>query len=169
VAGESNTIRIGNRVNHTNTYLAGTINIEPTKALKFGDQTRQMINLWNETFGIGAQTNTFYSRSSSEFAWYKGGVHSDGHGDAGTGGSKLMILSSSGLPVNGTFVSASDRNAKENFEEVDPRAVLEKVAFMPIQTWNYRTDDNKTRHIGPMAQDFYAVFGVGPDDKHMQP
>ena len=23
------------------------------------------------------------------------------------------------------------------------------------------------RHLGPMAQDFYAAFNVGPDDKHI--
>jgi trimeric autotransporter adhesin len=24
-----------------------------------------------------------------------------------------------------------------------------------------------TQHVGPMAQDFHAAFGVGPDDKHI--
>ena len=37
---------------------------------------------------------------------------------------------------------------------------------MSIQKWNYK-DDAKVRHIGPMAQDFYAAFGVGPDEKHI--
>jgi len=30
------------------------------------------------------------------------------------------------LKSNGTFVSASDRNLKENFERLDSRAVLER-------------------------------------------
>ena len=37
---------------------------------------------------------------------------------------------------------------------------------MPISYWNFKTDP-ATRHVGPMAQDFYAAFNVGPDDKHI--
>ncbi len=53
----------------------------------------------------------------------------------------------------------SDRAAKDAFAAVDPRAVLDAVAGMPITTWEYIGGD--TRHIGPVAQDFYAAFGVG--------
>ena len=70
------------------------------------------------------------------------------------------------MTVNGTFVSSSDRNAKENFKPVDARAVLEKVAALPLSEWNYKTD-TATRHLGPVAQDFHAAFGVGPDDQHI--
>ncbi len=78
----------------------------------------------------------------------------------------MMRLNSGGLRVNGTFVSASDRASKENFQPVDPASVLEKVAALPISEWNYK-DDPASRHVGPMAQDFHAAFGVGPDDKHI--
>jgi hypothetical protein len=77
-----------------------------------------------------------------------------------------MTLTISELRVNGTFVSASDRNMKENFAPVQPREVLEKVAALPLSSWNYKADA-ATRHLGPMAQDFYAAFNVGPDDKHI--
>ncbi|MCZ7640496.1 MAG: tail fiber domain-containing protein [Verrucomicrobia bacterium] len=77
-----------------------------------------------------------------------------------------MRLNSGGLRVNGTFVSASDRNLKENFEPVNPREVLDKVAALPISTWNYREDPG-ARHLGPVAQDFHAAFGVGSDDRHI--
>ena len=36
---------------------------------------------------------------------------------------------------------------------------------MPITTWAYKSDPSATRHIGPMAQDFKAVFGVGNDPR----
>ena len=71
-----------------------------------------------------------------------------------------------GLVVNGTFVSVCDRNQKENFQELDAAEVLAKVAALPLTRWNYK-DDKASKHIGPMAQDFYAAFGVGPDDKHI--
>ncbi len=60
----------------------------------------------------------------------------------------------------------SDRNAKENFVSVNPVQVLDKVTSMPVTEWNYKTDTG-TRHIGPMAQDFYSAFNVGTDDKHI--
>jgi hypothetical protein len=81
-------------------------------------------------------------------------------------GADRMVLNNGGLTVNGTFVSSSDRNVKENFTPVQPRGVLEKVAALPLTSWNYKADSG-TRHLGPMAQDFYAAFGVGPDDKHI--
>ena len=41
------------------------------------------------------------------------------------------------------------------------REALEKVAAMPISTWNYKSQDPSIRHIGPMAQDVFGAFGVG--------
>jgi hypothetical protein len=58
----------------------------------------------------------------------------------------------------------SDRNAKENFALLDPQSVLAKVAALPLSTWNYKAQDPAIRHLGPMAQDFKAAFGVGETD-----
>ena len=61
----------------------------------------------------------------------------------------------------------SDRNAKENFAAIDPQNVLAKVASMPVTEWNYKSDKT-AHHIGPMAQDFQAAFGLnGADDRHI--
>mgnify|MGYP001547526099 CR=1 FL=1 len=38
---------------------------------------------------------------------------------------------------------------------------------VPIARWNYKDDNNSTRHLGPMAQDFYQAFGLGKDEKHI--
>ena len=67
----------------------------------------------------------------------------------------------------GSWASLSDRNAKENIAPVDPMSVLEKLAHLPISTWNYKSQDEAIRHMGPMAQDFYAAFGLGEDDTHI--
>ena len=70
-------------------------------------------------------------------------------------------------PGSGSWSSVSDRNVKANFSTVDARDVLQRLAQIPISTWNYKTQDAAIRHIGPMAQDFAAAFGVGEDDKHI--
>jgi trimeric autotransporter adhesin len=77
----------------------------------------------------------------------------------------------SALQVVGTvtataFNPPSDRNLKENFATVQALEILDKVAGLPISRWNFK-GDAATPHIGPMAQDFHAAFGLGTDDKHI--
>src|SRR5882672_2126218 len=145
---------------------SGGVRLNTDTSMFFGSQMRQMLNLWSTQYGIGVQTLNTYFRSDFGYSWFKGGVHNDAQFNPGAGGTEMMRLDPTGLRVNGTFVSASDRNLKENFERVDSRAVLEKVAALPVSSWNYKSDQS-SRHLGPMAQDFYAAFGVGPDDKHI--
>ena len=72
------------------------------------------------------------------------------------------------LAAGGNAWSAmSDRNVKENFQPVDQRAVLDKVCRLPVTEWNLISQPAGIRHIGPMAQDFQAAFGVGEDDRHI--
>jgi hypothetical protein len=77
--------------------------------------------------------------------------------------SPLFVLPS-GYVKAGAFIVSSDRAAKQAFEAVDTGAVLLRVASLPIATWSYRNDPS-VRHIGPVAQDFHAAFGVGNDDR----
>jgi hypothetical protein len=140
--------------------------------LNFGNTARQMLDLWGTQYAIGVQSSTLYFRSDFNFSWFKGGVHNDNVANPGAGGVEEMRLDSSGnLNVRGSvtansLVLTSDRNAKENFEPVNGREVLEKVAALPMTRWNFKTDA-AARHIGPMAQDFYTAFHVGDDERHI--
>jgi trimeric autotransporter adhesin len=62
--------------------------------------------------------------------------------------------------VQGTFVNSSDRNLKEGIQPVEPAAVLARLLQLPVSTWKFRGSDGR-RHVGPMAQDFHAAFGLG--------
>jgi hypothetical protein len=70
------------------------------------------------------------------------------------------------LSTGGVWTNASDRALKVNFTVVDAQAVLAKVAQLPIDEWSYKAEGEQ-RHLGPVAQDFYAAFGLGADDKHI--
>lgn len=83
----------------------------------------------------------------------------DGTGNATNG----VRLASGG----GAWAVFSDRNAKEEYASVDGEKLLQKLAEIPIETWKYKAQPSSIRHIGPTAQDFYAAFGVGEDDKHI--
>jgi hypothetical protein len=67
-------------------------------------------------------------------------------------------------PGGGSWSSISDRNRKENFLAVDGEEILARLRRIPISTWNYRTQDRSIRHLGPVAQDFAAAFGLGESE-----
>ncbi len=69
------------------------------------------------------------------------------------------------LTAGGVWTNASDENLKENFQPVDGVDLLEKIEQLPISEWNYKTESDEVKHIGPTAQDFQATFGVGSDGK----
>jgi len=61
----------------------------------------------------------------------------------------------------------SDGNLEENFGPVDIYGILARLATIPVEAWNYEAQPAAIRHIGPMAQEFAAAFGVGEDDRHI--
>src|SRR5205823_5555985 len=60
-----------------------------------------------------------------------------------------------------TMSFTSDRALKEHVEPADGEAVLAALTELPISRWSYWGDATAAPHIGPMAQDFKAAFGVG--------
>jgi hypothetical protein len=77
----------------------------------------------------------------------------------------FRLTTAGDLFIDGSLNPTSDRNAKEAFETIDPREILDRVIALPLNTWQFIDDKDETRHIGPFAQDFYAAFDVGYDDK----
>jgi len=97
------------------------------------------------------------SSAADQFNVYAGGgtrIFSNAAGSAG------VLLA----PGGGSWSSVSDRAAKQNLAPVDTRDVLERVRALPLATWNYKTQDDSVRHMGPVAQDFHAFFGLGVSD-----
>jgi hypothetical protein len=81
--------------------------------------------------------------------------------------SNSTLTSGVSLPSgSGAWSNLSDRNAKTNIVPLDDASILTKVAALPVTSWRYKTESG-VRHVGPMAQDFYAAFGVGEDNRHI--
>lgn len=126
-------------------------------------------------------TNDYPSFSENRVHFYAtGGLEVEYGGQLPNGrGNKWIVLGSQAanrvisvyngayLSDGGAWTDTSDRNAKEKFEPVKPRDILNKVAALPLSKWSYRTETNGVRHLGPVAQDFHQLFGLGPDDKHI--
>jgi|GEM_PF-1568530 len=69
------------------------------------------------------------------------------------------------LSKGGQWTSISDRNLKENITKVSGTDVLAKIMALDVTKWKYKGTDEF--HIGPMAQDFFAAFALGTDDRHI--
>jgi hypothetical protein len=110
--------------------------------------------VWSDSSGIAFDTapNQFIAKASGGFTFYTAP-------DATAG---AMLASGSG-----SWASLSDRNVKANFMLVDGEAILKRLAALPISTWNYQTQSDSVRHMGPMAQDFREAFGLGEDERHI--
>jgi hypothetical protein len=133
-----------NRASGFGTFAAGFhANANTNGCFVFSDQSST-----NAT-SCGVTPNQFVVRAV-------GGVYllTGGTSDASYTGAAL-------LPGATAWTTYSDRAGKANVVGVDPGAVLRKVAELPIATWNWKSQDEGIRHMGPMAQDFRAAFGLG--------
>jgi hypothetical protein len=121
--------------------------------------------VWGDSSGTTAVNSTapnqFIVRSS-------GGIWLGTNSSASIGSGQFIATSTGAyLSTGGTWVNNSDRDLKRNFVAVDGHTVLERLAAVPMFTWNYKAQTRNVRHIGPMAQDFHQAFAVGEDDKHI--
>ena len=111
--------------------------------------------VWSDASGgavFSTANNQFVARAAGGVVFYS---------DAGlTTGVELPSGS-------GSWSTLSDRNVKDNVAEVDGKQILAQIAAMPISNWNYITQDESIRHIGPMAQDFFSAFGLGEDNRRI--
>jgi hypothetical protein len=71
------------------------------------------------------------------------------------------------LGGSATWDTLSTREAKDHFAPVDGREVLQRLVALRIESWTYQGQPPAIRHMGPMAEDFAAAFGVGADDRHI--
>lgn len=111
-------------------------------------------------WGDASTTNTVSCNAPNRFV-----VRSLGGIFMFAGGSSQATYSGVALAPGGTaWVVASDRKLKENVTPADTDSVLRSVIKLPIATWNLTTQDPSIRHLGPMAQDFRAAFGLGESE-----
>ncbi|HKL25359.1 MAG TPA: tail fiber domain-containing protein, partial [Desulfuromonadales bacterium] len=64
------------------------------------------------------------------------------------------------------FNTVSSRSKKTDFKPVQAVDILDKVAALDITEWRYIADEEGKSHIGPMAEEFQELFGLG-DGAHL--
>ena len=139
------------------------VRIENTSATLGNRQMLQLINKGNPAL--------YFYNSANGKSWSMNPVGTTFSWNAiGIGAGYEMILENDGdLTISGNLTQNSDVNTKEAIAAVAPDEILAKVSALPVSTWQYKIDNQKCRHLGPMAQDFYAAFGLGRDEKGISP
>ena len=123
--------------------------------------------LWSDSLGdTDDSALPFESQEENEFAV------------RATGGVRLITsVTATGVPNAGvkleegesSWGSISDRNAKMAIEPAGGRGVLARIVDMPISEFSYKAQDESIRHMGPMAQDFHRLFGLGSNERRITP
>ncbi len=134
---------------------------------------------WQNAVGWFENTNTSASAAPALRVVCDGGTNLDGALSVSSNGKGLIAefgnastfvvtITNDGTIYCKNTVLTSDRNAKENFTELDAKSILAKVVALPMTQWNYKDNPTDVRHIGPMAQDFHVAFGLnGADETHI--
>jgi hypothetical protein len=101
-----------------------------------------------------ASADTFKNTANNEFAARATGGFRFRTNLTGTTGCNLPAGS-------GVFSCTSSRFTKQNFIMASGEDVLSKLRRIPVSSWNYISEGQQVRHIGPMAEDFYDAFRLG--------
>ncbi|HKO95700.1 MAG TPA: tail fiber domain-containing protein [Pyrinomonadaceae bacterium] len=155
--GFSNTV-----TGNTGTVAGGQNNVA-AGALSFAAGTNAHANhngafVWADL--ISSASPVFASTAANQFNVRASGGYRFSSEPTGTIGAQIF-------PGATAWSLMSDRNVKENFQPIEGRLILQKLSLIPITEWNLKSQDPSIRHIGPMAQDFYAAFGLGESDRHI--
>lgn len=68
------------------------------------------------------------------------------------------------ISANGTYTSVSDKNRKENVQEVDYTNILKKLLTIPVYRYTFKGESSKNQRCGCFAQDFYSQFKLGGEE-----
>lgn len=126
---------------------------------------REMLEINNN-----GDTAMIFENSASADRWSIGSSGTDFiWNNQGSANTEMQLNGSSGnLAIEGSLSQGSSRTIKTGIAPVNAKDMLARVAALPLAEWQYTTDLG-VRHVGPMAEDFYATFGLGADSAHIAP
>lgn len=86
----------------------------------------------------------------------------------GTGQPEAAFLANGNLVIAGSLIEGSSREIKQDIAPVNANDLMARLEALNVHEWSY-TRSPGNRHIGPMAEDFYELFGFGQDEKSIFP
>lgn len=151
-AGGQGSVALGYRTTANNDY-----------AVAIGYRASNNGRTGTMVMGDESTTDSVRNQADNEFrARYNGGfrlrVSTAANGNTPGAGGNVGCDLTVGVP---SWTCASSRTLKEGFEAVDGEDVLMRMREVPVTTWTMIGDAERTRHLGPVAEDFHRGFGLG--------
>ncbi len=155
ISGTFNDSRLSSNIARLNSPPTFTGDVRTLGRLRFSNTNYTIGYDQVSLFGFTIR-NMFFDAAGGGYVWR-------------ADGSQVMQLAANGnLFISGSLSQGSDINTKEAIVAVDGGGILEKVRDLPVYEWSYKGQP-ENRHVGPMAQDFHATFGLGPNDTSLAP
>ncbi len=156
-AGGQGSVALGYRTTANNDYSVSigyrASNNGHTGTIVFGDEST--------TDSVRAQLdNEFRVRAAGGIKLRTSPAANAAPGVSGNTGCDLSTGS-------GTWVCSSSRTIKSGFQPIKGEELLARLNKLPLSTWRFSADDTGGRHLGPVAEDFYAAYGLGMSDKNI--
>jgi hypothetical protein len=110
-----------------------------------------------------------FSDTAAGGGWNLGGDATLTLARIGAATPQFALAPNGDLTITGTLSQGSSRLLKTAIESVDAPAILARVLELPVFEWSYKDRPASERHVGPMAEDFHAAFGLGADAARLAP
>ena len=86
----------------------------------------------------------------------------------GTGVPEMLLRANGDLQINGTLIELSSRDRKQGIQTPAYDSILDKLNRLEIPQWSY-TASPEALHIGPIAEEFFDLFGYGLNGETISP
>jgi uncharacterized coiled-coil protein SlyX len=141
-------------------FDAGGSNSSGSNNTYLGYSAEGGVTVTNAT-AIGYQSNV---TASNTFVFGDGNVTKWGFGKNAASANIIEFANTTArLTTGGAWTNASDIRLKDQVEKLDRKDILNRINQLQIPRWHYMADKQPVKHIGPMAQQFHELFGVGDD------
>jgi hypothetical protein len=122
----------------------------PQAALEIAREGQVGILYSNTTPGSGVSWGTGIAAGSEAFTIGRQGVEPG-----------FELQSTGDLDLAGSLGEAANQATVAELQNVDPTAILAKVASLPIESWRFSGAPVGDRHLGPLAGSFSTAFDLG--------
>lgn len=164
--GGTNRLLLGGGTNDTLFIGPDYLTINENSRMHFGNQVRQMLNLWSTEYGLGVQSSTLYFRSGAHYAWYRGGVHNDAQFNGGGGVLTMNLDSGGNLQISGRLTTAAKSFVFRRFENMGDN--IRVNTGVSASEWNagvvgfqvINGDINEQGVVNPIRVRMYVSGGI---------